>query len=144
MRQIWIYFLLFSIALTVPVFAQKNKNETENPFGRKKKEKKNQKVFSKRAPGVFSRKKGRGNANQFANHRISGKKSFVTMIFGQRSTHNASLRKTKPSKKKEDNKLFKVAHTNAKRDRTNHLLNHNRKREKNRKRGSDVFSRKKR
>ena len=144
MRRFWIFFLLLGMVSAVPVFAQKTK-ENQTPFGRKKKEKKNQKVFSKRGGGMFHHKKtGQGNANQFAGNRISGKKSFWASIFGTRSSNNASLRKTKPAKKGDDHALFKRNRTNGKRNHANKQTKNNRKREKTRRRGNDVFSRKKR
>ena len=149
MRRVALFLLFVGLICSIPAFAQKKRGgeghkENASPFGRKKKEKKNQRAFRHRGGGLFSRKASAGNADQFAGNRISGKKSFLASIFGNRANHNASLRKTKPTRKNEDSKLFKRNRTNAKHNHEGRQTKQNRKREKTRKRGNDVFSRKKR
>lgn len=148
MKRLWIFFLFAGLICFTPAFAQKKSRkegfrEDHTPFGRKKREKKNQKGL--RRGGLFhKRAQSKGNADRFAGNRISGKKSFWAGIFGSKKTHNASLRKTKPAKKGDDKALFKRHRTNGKKGHTKKLGKQNRKRERTRKRGNDVFSRKKR
>jgi hypothetical protein len=148
MRKLWIFFLLLGFISATPVLAQKKSRkegfkENHTPFGRKKKEKKNQRG-SRRGGGMFhKRSASRGNADHFASNRISGRKSFWASIFGAKKSSNASLRKTKPAKKHEDKALFKRHRTDKKRGHASKLGKQNRKREKTRRRGNDVFSRKK-
>ncbi|MBC7863987.1 MAG: hypothetical protein IAF38_13505 [Bacteroidia bacterium] len=148
MRRFWIFFLLLGLISATPALAQRKTRkegfkEDHNPFGRKKKERKNQKG-SRRTGGLFSKKAhSKGNADSFAGNRISGRKSFLSSIFGGRKSSNASLRKTKPAKKNEDRALFKRHRTNGKKSHESKLGKQNRKREKTRRRGNDVFARKK-
>lgn len=149
MRKFWIFFIFLGLLSAGSAYAQKKHRkegfkENHTPFGRKKKEKKNQKVFAKRGGGLFhKRAKSRGNADHFASNRISGRKSFWSSVFGGKHSSNASLRKTKPAKKHEDSKLFRS-------QRTKHKVSHRktqqkagRKRERTRKRGNVLFSKKK-
>lgn len=148
MRRLWIYFLLLGLITTAPAFSQNKSRkepfkENHTPFGRKKKERKNQRAG--RRGGLFKkRSSSRGNANQFAANRISGRKSFLAGIFGPKKSNNASLRKTKPARKNEDSRLFKRHRTDKKASHQKRQLKQNRKREKTRRRGNDVFSKKKR
>ncbi len=147
-KRILIFFLFLGLVSAGSVFAQSKSRkeafkENHSPFGRKKKEKRNQKVFKKRGGGLFARKKSRGNSQQFASNRIRGKKGFFASVFGPKANHNASLRKTKPPKKHEDRKLYKSQRTKAKNGHRTRQKKQNRKREKTRKRGNVLFAKKK-
>jgi hypothetical protein len=161
MRRILFIALLGGLFFIAPqsLWAQKktvkeNFKENHNPFGKRKKEKKNQKgtsnTIAKRG-GIFKRFNSRsnGNADAFATHSISGSKGFMYKVFhpgGGGSSRNASLRKTKPGRvqNKEQPKLFHRLMSNNK-GRHEKIQGRQRKeRHRNRKRGNDVFSTKKR
>ena len=142
---------LFSLGLNNFVFGQ-NRNRSEgfkenhSPFGRRKKEKSNQKFFSKRAGGGIFRLFGRsskGNSESFANNRIIGRKGFFASAFRSKHSGNASLRRTK-SAKKDDKNLFKRNRTNSKISFRKKQDRQGRRRERTRKRGNVLFSKRKR
>ena len=152
--------LVLGFFLLLPVFsvAQKaNKEssfkENHTPFGKRKKEKKNQKGTSGKISrgGGFSlfkkRNKSAGNADSFANNSTTGGRGFFYKLFHpfSSSAKNASLRKTKPGKvqNKEQKRLF---HRIFSKNKGNHERIQGRKRKersRTRKRGNDVFSDKK-
>lgn len=148
-KRIWILFVFLGLILSSgSVYAQRKSRkesfkENHSPFGRKKKEKRNQKVFKKRGGGLFSRKKSAGNSSEFASRRRTGRSGFFASIFGPKANRNASLRKTKPAKKNEDRALFKKHRTTAKKSHRKKQDKQNRKRERTRKRGNVLFSKKK-
>jgi hypothetical protein len=139
------------------IFAQKkaakeNFKENHNPFGKRRKEKKNQKGTSKtiaKRNGIFKgRSKSGGNADAFATHSISGSKGFFYKVFHPNSgkTRNASLRKTKPGRV-QDREQSKLFHRILSKNKARHESIQSRQRKerhRNRKRGNDVFSDKKR
>ncbi|MFN5183027.1 MAG: hypothetical protein ACK5D5_08380 [Bacteroidota bacterium] len=120
--------------------------ENHSPFGRRKKERSNQNVFSKRKGGFFARlfsgRKSRGNAESFANHRIIGKHGFFSNFRSKRSG-NASLRRTKTARR-EDRNLFHSRNTKSKISFRKRQVKQSRRRERNRKRGNVLFSKRKR
>lgn len=146
-RNLALLLIFFSTAGAV--FSQQksrkeNFKENHSPFGRRKKEKKNQKVFSRRG-GLLRRVSGqRGNANFFASNRILGRKNFFESVFGARHSSNASLRKTKPAGKHDERALFKRQRTSAKNQHTKVQQKQGRKRDSSRKRGNVLFQKKKR
>jgi hypothetical protein len=135
-----------------PAFSQRKKenyHENHNPFGRKKKEKKNQsKALSKRGGGMFKKKRSAGNADAFAGNRISGSHGFLYKIFhsGSSGSKNASLRKTRPGKvqDRENSRLFKRSRTGTKKRNSSFLHKQNKERSSRRSRGNNVFHKKKR
>lgn len=142
------------LTVSLPAFSQRKKenyHENQNPFGKKKKEKKNQsKALSKRGGkggGLFKKKHSAGNADAFASNRISGGRGFFYKIFhpGGSGTKNASLRKTKPGKvqDRENSKLFKRNRTSTKKHNSGFLNKQNKERSKRRTRGNSVFHKKK-
>ena len=159
MGRIFIIELLGSLFFLVPetLFAQKKTGkedfkENHTPFGRRKKERKNQKgtsnSISKRG-GIFKKwGKSSGNADAFATHSISGGRGFMYKVFhpngGQ--TKNASLRKTKPGRvqNREQPKLFHRLFSNNKARHEKIQGKQRKERRRNRKRGNDVFPDKKR
>lgn len=129
---------------------RKSKNEgfkeNHSPFGKRKKERSNQRFFSRRAgKGLFnfSRNRSRGNAESFANHRIIGKRGFFASLFRSKHSGNASLRRTKTARR-EDSKLFRRHHTRNKISFRKKQERQSRKRERSRKRGNVLFSKRKR
>ena len=158
MRSYLIILFLVGLIFLVPesLFAQKraikeNFKENHTPFGRRKKEKKNQKgtsnAISKRG-GIFKRKGSNGNANSFANNSISGSKGFFYRILhpNKGTARNASLRKTKPGKvqNREQSKLFSRLFTKNKGRHEMIQSKQRKQRGRNRKRGNDVFPNNKR
>jgi hypothetical protein len=140
---------VLAVLFCMPVYAQKTSkpekfNENHSPFGRKKKEKGNQrkKLFT----FSFKRGKSKGNADDFASHSAGAKHGLFTRIFKGGGDKNASLRKTKPGtdQNKEQRALFRRSRTKNKNDhdRINHMQNKDRK--KRRVRGNDAFKVKKR
>lgn len=143
--------------LSSPLTAQKkaskeNFKENHNPFGKKKKEKRNQKGTSGRIRrgGLFAKHhRSMGNANAFAKHStLRGGGGLVYKIFhpfagGER---NASLRKTRPGKvqNREQKKLFKRLMTTSKGRHEKIQKRQRRERQRGRRRGNEVFNRKKR
>jgi hypothetical protein len=148
-KRIWIFFVFLGLMISAgSAYAQKKTRkeafkENHSPFGRKKKEKKNQKVFKKRGGRMFARRSNQGNSNTFASNRIIGKKGFFENVFGPKAGRNASLRKTKPAKKSENKALYKKERTRAKNYHRAKQQKQNRKREKTRKRGNVLFAKKK-
>lgn len=123
---------------------KENFKENHSPFGRRKKEKKNQKRLS-RGGSLFRRhSSGRGNANQFAAHRILGRKSFLASLFNTNHNNNASLRKTKPASRHDERALFKRQRTGAKNQHTKIQKKQQRRRDSTRKRGNVLFQKRKR
>lgn len=159
MGRILVIALLGSLLFFVPqnLWAQKrtgkeNFKENHTPFGSRKKEKKNQKGTSNsiaKRGGIFKKwKKSGGNADAFANNSISGGRGFMYRLFHPNggSPKNASLRKTKPGRvqNREQPHLFHRLFTPNK-GRHERIQNKQRKeRRRNRKRGNDVFSDKRR
>jgi hypothetical protein len=133
-------------------FGQRKENyhENQNPFGRKKKEKKNQsKALSKRGGGkLFKKKRSAGGADAFASNRIRGGHGFLFKVLhpGGGGTKNASLRKTRPGKvqNRENSKLFHRHTTNNKKRNSGFLKKQNKERSGRRTRGNNVFHKKKR
>lgn len=146
-----LFFLLLSLAIVSPAFSQKKENyhENQNPFGKKKKERKNQsKALSKRGGGgLFKKKHSAGNADAFANNSIRGGRGFLSKIFGggSASSKNASLRKTKSGKsqRKEDSALFKRSRSSNKKKYSGTQQKERKHRNKTRERGNSVFHSKK-
>ncbi|MGZ3903397.1 MAG: hypothetical protein ACXVC6_06875 [Bacteroidia bacterium] len=161
MKRVLSILLLGSLFLLVPqsLWAQKktkkeNFKENHNPFGGRKKEKKNQRgtsnAVSKRG-GIFKRfSKSSGNADRFAAHSMTGSKGFFQRMFhpnaGMGSPRNASLRKTKPGKvqNKEQSKLFHRLMSNNKGRHERIQKSQRTQRSRNRRRGNEVFPKKKR
>ena len=140
---------VMSVLFCMPMFSQRvtkpeKFSENHSPFGRKKKEKSNQRrgLFA----GRFKRGKSQGNADDFASHTVGAKHGLLSRIFKGNSDKNASLRKTKPGahQNKEQSTLFRRNRTKNKNDhdRINHMQNKERK--KKRVRGNDAFKIKKR
>ncbi|HXB40951.1 MAG TPA: hypothetical protein VNZ49_10445 [Bacteroidia bacterium] len=139
-------------------FAQKAKKESsfkENhtPFGKRKKERKNQKGTAGKISrgGSFTlfkkRQKSAGNADAFASNSAHGGRGFIYKLFhpNSGSPKNASLRKTKPGKvqNREQHRLFRRIFTKNK-GTHERIQNTNRKeRTRKRKRGNEVFADKK-
>lgn len=139
-------FLFFSVENSFSQAKTRKENFKENhsPFGRRKKEKKNQKRLS-RGGSLFRRQSsGRGNANQFAAHRILGRKSFITSLFNTRHNNNASLRKTKPASRHDERALFKRQRTGAKNQHARIQRKQQKRRDSSRKRGNVLFQKRKR
>lgn len=149
MKRSWLLFLLLIVAMSGTVSAQRKSGkesfkENHSPFGRRKKEKKNQKTVS-RGGSLFKRHTTeRGNANRFAAHRILGKKSLLAYIFNAHHTNNASLRKTKPASRHDERALFKRQRTSAKNQHHRIQQKQQRKRDSTRQRGNVLFQKKKR
>ncbi len=159
MSRVLIIVLLGGLFFLFPqdIFAQKktvkeNFRENHNPFGKRRKERKNQKGTSNtiaKRNGIFKRRsRSSGNADAFASNSISGSKGFFYKLFhpngGQ--TRNASLRKTKPGRV-QDREQSKLFHRILSRNKGRHESIQSRQRKerhRNRKRGNDVFSDKKR
>jgi len=152
-KIILICLLTFFVAETS--YAQKkskgeNYHENQTPFGKKRKEKRNQsKALSKRGGGgLFKKKFSAGNADAFASNSVRGKRGFFSRLFsgGGSSSKNASLRKTRPGKtqNKEQSQLFKRNRTKTKNNNSGFLHRQNKDRSAKRKRGNAVFSKKKR
>jgi hypothetical protein len=148
-----LFIFLFTLLLAVPSYGQKksrkeNHGENSSPFGRKKKEKRNQsgKVFSKRGGGMFKKKHSAGNADAFASNSIRKRGFFSKLFSGNGGSKNASLRKSKPGKlqEKEQSKLFKRHRTSSKHKQRDTQKKQNHKRGKTRTRGNNVFHQKKR
>lgn len=134
--------LLGILLLLLPGFLSAQKanqessfKENHTPFGKRKKERKNQSTAGKisRGGGLFSfkkRKKSAGNADHFANNSIRGGRGFMYKLFHPNSNQpkNASLRKTRPGKvqNREQKGLFHRLTTKNK-------LNHERIQSRNRK-----------
>ena len=149
MKAIIFSLTVLGLMVFAPVYAQKvtkpeKFSENHSPFGRKKKEKRNQggKLFT----FSFKRNKSHGNADNFASHSSGSKHGIFTRIFKSSNDRNASLRKTKPGSEqsKEQNKLFRRSRSKNKNDhdRVNHAQSKERK--KKRVRGNDSFKVKKR
>ena len=126
-----------------------NYHENQNPFGKKHREKRNQsRALSKRGRGsLFKRKSSAGGADAFAAHRTTGKRGFLSKLFGGGNSNakNASLRKTKPGKlhNKEQVHLFKHHKTPGAKVRNGKFLRRQNK-QRGRSRRSSGFSGKKR
>ena len=138
MRSGKIFLLMMFFVISGSLFCQQksrkeNFKENHSPFGRRKKEKKNQKAFSGRGSLFRRGSTQRGNANLFASHRILGRKNFFESFFGVRHASNASLRKTKPASKHDERALFKRQRTSAKNQHTKVQQKQRRKREVSRK-----------
>ena len=146
-----IFFLFPQMLLAQKKTTKENFKENHNPFGGRKKERKNQKgtsnSISKRG-GIFKRSRSSGNADAFANHSMTGGKSFFYKLFHPNSgtTRNASLRKTKPGKvqNREQPKLFHRLMSNNKARHEKIQGRQRKERHRNRKRGNAVFADKKR
>lgn len=126
-----------------------NYHENQNPFGKKRKEKKNQSRVRSKRGGLFKKNSSAGNADAFAGNSIVGRKSFISKIFGgggSSNSKNASLRKTKPGKtqNKEQSKLFRKHSNNNKSKNSRFLHRQNKERSSRRSRGNAVFHKKKR
>ena len=161
MKRILLIALLGSLFFVAPqtLLAQKKTGkedfkENHTPFGKRKKERKNQKgtsnSISKRG-GIFKRftNKSGGNADAFATRSMTGGKSFMYKVFhpgNSSSPKNASLRKTKPGKvqNREQPKLFHRLFSNNKARHEKIQGRQRKERHRNRKRGNDVFPDKKR
>ncbi|HWY33823.1 MAG TPA: hypothetical protein VNX68_04210, partial [Nitrosopumilaceae archaeon] len=140
-----------TLCFALPGYAQKHSkreklSENHSPFGRKKKEKHNQRshMFSKRG-GLFHRRASKGNADAFASN-STGRRGFFSRLFSGGGTKNASLRKTKPGKvqNREQPLLF---HRHRTHNKNGHeRINKYQKKERDRKRvrGSSVFHKRKR
>ena len=157
MRRILFIALLGCLFFVAPqdIFAQKktvkeNFKENHNPFGRRKKERKNQTSNSIAKRGGIFRNWGKrnGNADAFASNSISGSKGFMYKIFHPNgsSPKNASLRKTKPGRvqNREQPRLFHRLLSNNKARHEKIQGRQRKERHSNRKRGNDVFPDKKR
>ena len=152
-RRFLIFLVLFCLFYSSnSIFAQRKSrseghSENHSPFGRRKKERRNQRFFSKRAGlGFFSflrGKRSRGNSERFANNRIIGKRGFFASLFGSRHGGNASLRRTKTARR-EDRNLFRRHHTKSKISFRKRQDRQGRRRERTRKRGNVLFSKRKR
>jgi hypothetical protein len=124
-------------------------HENQNPFGRKKKEKRNQsKALSRRGGGgLFKKKRSASNADAFANNSVRGGHGFLyKLLHPGGGTKNASLRKTRPGKVQnhENSRLFH-RHTTKNRNRNGSFLKkQNKERSSRRPRGNNVFHKKKR
>src|SRR5437016_5485355 len=114
-------FLMGCLFVAFPQFsfaqkraAKENFKENHTPFGKRKKEKKNQKGTSNsvaKRGGIFkARSRSGGNADAFAKNSVGGSRGFLYKVFHPNSgqTRNASLRKTKPGRvqNREQSKLF--------------------------------------
>ena len=160
MRRLSGIFLLLGIFFLAPAlsFAQKAKkensfNENHTPFGKRKKEKRNQSTAGKISRGggfsLFKkRKKSAGNADAFASNSARGGRGFLYKVFhpNSGSPKNASLRRTRPGKvqNREQKSLF---HRIVTKNKSTHerIQGSNRKeRARKRRRGNDVFSDRKR
>ncbi len=146
-----LFFLVPDSLLAQKRAVKENFKENHTPFGRRKKEKKNQKGTSNaisRRGGIFKRKGSNGNANSFASNSISGSKGFFYRILhpNRGTARNASLRKTKPGKvqNKEQSKLFGRLFTKNKARHEMIQSKQRKERKRNRKRGNNVFPNKKR
>jgi hypothetical protein len=149
MRVGKIIFILLLLTFSGSIFAQQksrkeNFKENHSPFGRRKKEKKNQKAFSRRGGLLKRGGNQRGNANLFASRRILGRKNLIESIFGVHHSNNASLRKTKPASRHDERTLFKRQRTSAKNQHARIQQKQRRSRESTRKRGNVLFQKKKR
>jgi len=110
------FFLLPDLSHAQKANKESSFKENHTPFGKRKKEKRNQKGTAGKISrgGSFSlfkkRTKSRGNADGFASHSITGGRSFMYRVFhpNNGATKNASLRKTKPGKvqNREQKNLF--------------------------------------
>ena len=149
----------FFFLLPVYSFAQKAKKESsfkENhtPFGKRKKEKRNQKGTSGKISrgGGFAlfkkRTRSKGNSDAFAKNSTTGGRGFMYKLFhpNSGSPKNASLRKTKPGKvqNREQHRLFHRLFTKNKGTHERIQKNNRKERTRKRKRGNDVFADKKR
>ena len=149
-----LFFLVPQVSLAQKKTVKENFKENHNPFGKRKKERKNQKGTSNavaKRGGIFKRfsSKSSGNADAFATHSIrGGSGGFVYKLFHPNggSAKNASLRKTKPGKvqNREQSKLFHRLMSNNKGRHERIQGNQRKERHRNRKRGNDVFPTKKR
>ncbi len=137
---------LFGLFASLNLAAQKSGGENQNPFGHKKKEKKNQRASRSSKGSIFKRKSSKGNADAFASNSIRGKRGFLAGIFGGNKSKNASLRKSKPGKvqEREQSRLFRKNSTAKKNGHRATQKKQNRSRSNKRTRGNAVFAKKKR
>jgi hypothetical protein len=147
-----LFFLFPETLLAQKKTVKENFNENHNPFGKRRKERKNQKGTSNtiaKRNGIFKRRnRSSGNADAFATNSTTGSRGFMYKLFHPNggSPKNASLRKTKPGRvqNREQPRLFHRIFTRNK-GRHEQIQGRQRKeRGRNRKRGNDVFSDKKR
>lgn len=152
--------VLLGLFLVAPsaMLAQKrtgkeNFKENHTPFGQRKKERKNQKGTSNsiaKRGGIFKkRSRSNGNADAFAHNSITGGRGFFYRVFHPGSgsqPKNASLRKTRPGRvqDREQSKLFHRLLTPNKGRHERIQARQRQERSRNRKRGNDVFSGRKR
>lgn len=149
-----ILFLLPGFALAQKANKEKSFKENHTPFGKRKKEKKNQKGTAGkiRRGGGFTlfkkRQRSAGNADAFASNSARGGRGFLYKVFHPNSSSpkNASLRKTRPGKvqDREQKKLFHRIVTKNKGGHERIQKNNRKERARKRKRGNDVFADKKR
>ncbi len=148
------FFLVPDISYAQKAKKESTFKENHTPFGKRKKEKKNQKGTSGKISrgGGFSlfkkRQKSGGNADAFASNSARGGRGFMYKLFHPNSgqTKNASLRKTKPGKvqNREQHKLFHRLFTKNKGTHERVQKTNRKERSRKRKRGNEVFSDKKR
>lgn len=128
--------------------------ENHTPFGKRRKERKNQKGTAGKISrgGGFSlfkkRKRSAGNADAFASNSIRGGRGFMYKLFHPNSSSpkNASLRKTRPGKV-QDREQKKLFHRIVSKNKSNHervQSNKRKERSRKRKRGNEVFADRKR
>ncbi|MGZ3891978.1 MAG: hypothetical protein ACXVPV_02120 [Bacteroidia bacterium] len=149
-----LFFLVPQLGWAQKKTVKENFKENHNPFGGRKKEKRNQRgtsnAVSKRG-GIFRKfSKSSGNADRFASHSMTGGKGFMHKLFhpnsGMGSPRNASLRKTKPGRvqNREQSKLFHRLMSNNKGRHERIQKSQRTQRSRNRRRGNEVFPKKKR
>jgi hypothetical protein len=159
-RLVGILLLLGSLFLfPEAALAQKAKQEgafkeNHTPFGKRRKERKNQKGTAGKISrgGGFSlfkkRNRSAGNADAFASNSMRGGRGFMYKIFHPNSSspRNASLRKTRPGKvqDREQKKLFHRIVTKNKSGHERIQSNKRKERSRKRKRGNEVFADRKR
>jgi len=145
------FFLFPSISHGQKANKEKSFKENHTPFGKRKKERKNQKGTAgkiSRGGGLFKkRQRSAGNADHFASNSARGGRGFLYKMFhpNSGSPKNASLRRTRPGKvqNREQKGLFKRIVT---RNKSNHerIQKSNRtNRARKRKRGNIEFPEKK-
>ncbi len=147
-------FLLPEYSSAQKANKEKSFKENHTPFGKRRKERKNQKGTAgkiSRGGGMSifkKRQKSAGNADAFASNSARGGRGFMYRIFhpNSGSPKNASLRKTKPGKvqNREQHKLFHRLSTKSKMNHERIQKTNRKERSRRRKRGNDVFPDKKR
>ncbi len=154
-KTITILIALLGLLFCTPSFAQRTSKpekfkENHSPFGRKKKEKSNQRHGGGLFSGLKFRRGGssHGNADEFASNSSHSKRGFISRLFHRGGEHekNASLRKTKPgsTQNHEQRALFRRNRTHNKNDHERIQNYQKKERKKKRVRGNDAFKKKKR